>query len=125
VEDQPDVNTSLIAGRVTTSQGAILMGNQPNDTQVRVNIGTIATGARVNISFQLRVNGTLVAPSIVNQAVLTLRDQRTGGQLHIVSDDPDTPQLDDPTKTPVGVFSTRIRPVNNRLYLPLINQTGR
>lgn len=125
VDDQPDGNTTLLDGRVTASQGTILTGNQPGHTQVKVNVGTIAKGARVNISFQLRVNAQVTAPLLTNQALLTLRDQRTGGQLHIVSDDPDTVQLDDPTKTPVGVFSTRIQRISSRLYLPLVTQSGR
>jgi uncharacterized repeat protein (TIGR01451 family) len=98
--DTPDANTSLITGTVETTQGEIVIGNNPGDTTVEIVIGTVPVGASVTITFEVQVNDPLPSgvDQVANQGVFTgsnlTDDTRT--------DDPGTPNLpDDPTITPL------------------------
>ena len=55
-----DSNLSLVAGSVTTSVGSVTTGNTGGDTTVSVNVGTLAAGASVTVTYQAVV-GTLPA----------------------------------------------------------------
>ena len=85
IEDVLDSNTDLISGSVTTSQGNIINGNQPNDTFVEVNVGNLDIAESVIVSFSATINvvpdGQII--DIVNQAVLETDNVGT-----ILSDDP-------------------------------------
>ncbi len=59
--DTPDPHTSLNVGSVTTTQGTIVHGNTIGDTSVQVNIGDIAEGASVTITFQVTIDPNLPA----------------------------------------------------------------
>jgi uncharacterized repeat protein (TIGR01451 family) len=96
--DTPDANTTLVVGSVTTTQGTITSGNTAGDTSVGVNIGTLAAGNSVNITFRVTINNPLPTnvTEVTNQGIVT------GGNIpETPTDDPDTPTPDDPTRTPV------------------------
>jgi len=96
--DTPGGNTALVVGSVTSSQGAVLIGNTAGDTSVSVDVGTVAVGATVTVTFRVTIDNPLpVGVTVVsNQGTVTTNetpDQPT--------DDPDTPADDDPTDTTV------------------------
>lgn len=96
--DTPDANTGLITGTVQTSQGAVTVGNGTNDSQIAVDVGTILTGGSVTISFQVTINNALPAgvTHAENQGLVSGRNIP-----YTVTDDPDTAQTSDPTRTPL------------------------
>jgi len=97
--DTPDANTTLVTGEVETTQGEIVIGNNPGDTTIEIEIGTVAVGASVTITFAVQVNDPLSpnVDQVANQGIFTGDNvDRTP------TDDPDTPDLpDDPTITPL------------------------
>ena len=98
-KDLPDPNTTLIAGSVTASQGAVVQGNGPNDKAVAVAIGALAgEGGALVITYQVRINDPLPSDvlTVANQAIITSNEQPI-----IPSDDPHTHTFDDPTVTHV------------------------
>jgi uncharacterized repeat protein (TIGR01451 family) len=96
--DTPDPNTTLVVGSVSSVPlGTVTTGNTPGDTTVAVDIGDIADGATVTITFRVTVNDPLpgCVAQVSNQGLVnsdTLTDMPT--------DDPDTPAVDDATDTP-------------------------
>ena len=56
--DTPDSNTTLVAGSVQTSVGAVTGGNT-GTPPVTVNIGNIPVGASVMISYKVKINTPL------------------------------------------------------------------
>ncbi|UCE18874.1 MAG: hypothetical protein JSV84_00535, partial [Gemmatimonadota bacterium] len=97
--DTPDVNTSLIVGSVTTTQGSILLGNLPGNTSVWVSIGTINGGGDSDtVTFQVEVNAPLPygTTQVENQG-WGISNQTPEEP----SDDPDTGPAPDPTTTPL------------------------
>ncbi len=96
--DVPDANTTLVAGSVLTTQGTITGGNA-GTPPVTVNVGTIPAGGTVTISFQVKINNPLPlgVTQVANQGIVS------GGNFPSApTDDPKTPQPNDPTVTPVG-----------------------
>jgi uncharacterized repeat protein (TIGR01451 family) len=94
--DNPDSNTTLVAGSVLTSQGTVLAGNNPGDLSVYVTIGSIPASGSVMISFQVQINEPLL-PSVTevsNQGILRCIEVPV-----LLTDDPDTPAAGDPTIT--------------------------
>jgi len=92
--DTPDPNTALVVGSVTTTQGSVTIGNTPGSTTVSVNVGTIAPGATVTITFDVTIDDPL--PPGVN----TISNSGTvsGSNFDSVStDDPSQPGGSDPT----------------------------
>ena len=86
--DTPDSNTTLVAGSVQISRGTITSGNSPGDTEVAIDIGTIAVGERLTASFQVTIHNPL--PLGVTQ----VSNQAQGFSFGVpigVSDDPSTP----------------------------------
>ena len=96
--DTPDVNTTLVTGSVFTSKGSVLEGNTPGDTRLQVCFGTMSPGDEVEIICFVAINDPL-PPSlteVVNQGWVIsneLPPQPT--------DNPETPEEDDPTVTPL------------------------
>ncbi|MCB9436277.1 MAG: DUF11 domain-containing protein [Anaerolineales bacterium] len=98
--DTPGLNTTLVVGSVTTTQGTIVLGNTGGDTSVQVDVGDIPSSFGVAITFQVTIDNPTVPPdvtSIENQGQITA-DSITSQN----TDDPDTPAVDDPTVTPLG-----------------------
>ncbi|WP_154223712.1 isopeptide-forming domain-containing fimbrial protein [Marinicella rhabdoformis] len=96
--DIPDPNGALVVGSVTTTQGTVNTGNTGGDTTVAINIGTVAVGAMITITYDVNINNPLATgvEELVNQALLSsqeLPDEE--------SNDPDTGPDDDPTIVPV------------------------
>ena len=96
--DTPDANTALVAGTVMTTQGAVISGNG-GTPPVSVAIGAIMPGDSVTVSFRITIDDPLAAgvTLLSNQGVVTSNETPA-----VLTDDPDTPDVDDPTDTPVG-----------------------
>lgn len=94
VTDIPDPHGTLIVGSVTTDVGTVITGNTGGDTTVVVNVGTLATGSTVTITYQVLINNPLPAgvDELVNQAEIASREVPD-----FDSNDPSTPDPDDPT----------------------------
>jgi uncharacterized repeat protein (TIGR01451 family) len=98
--DSPDGNTTLVFGSVQTSQGTVTTGNDPGDTAVVVDIGSISGGGSVVlISFQVTINDPLPGgvTQVANQGSISSNELPS-----FLTDDPDTPVPADPTITPVA-----------------------
>lgn len=97
--DTLDVNTALVTGSVTTTQGTVTSGNGERDTEVVVEIGSIANGDSVTILFGAVVNDPLPegGTQLTNQGSV-------GGSnfAAVMTDDPDTEPDGDSTVTPIA-----------------------
>lgn len=97
--DNPDRNTTLETGSVTTTQGAITSGNRVGDTQVSVAIGAIAALEQVTVTLRVRIND----PFPAGATAITNRGAISGSNvLALFTDDPNTAQSDDATTTVIG-----------------------
>ncbi len=96
-----DGHLTLVAGSVSTSGGSVLTGNAPSDETPSVWIPQLAPGASVTVTFETIAGQVLAAhlSEVVSSAQVTGMDIETEP-----SDDPDTPEDDDPTRTPVGAL---------------------
>jgi uncharacterized repeat protein (TIGR01451 family) len=97
--DTPDLNTALVAGSVTTTQGVVTTGNTAGDTEVSVFVGTLASGGgQVTITFRVTIDDPFPAGVLVvlNQGLVT-----GDGIPDVPTDDPVTPTVGDPTTTEV------------------------
>ncbi len=101
--DTPDANTTLVAGSVTTTQGAVTVGNTGGDTVVEVDLGTLTAGTTATVTFRVTIDDPLPigTSQVANQGLVTSDDDPDGEP----TDDPDTPADDDPTDTPVSDLS--------------------
>ncbi|RIK36263.1 MAG: hypothetical protein DCC55_27805, partial [Chloroflexi bacterium] len=96
--DSLDENTVLVAGSVQTSQGAVRQGNGPGDTNVQIAVGNLARNATATFSFQ----ATITDPLPAGVATVSNQARVTGSNFSpVLSDDPATDALDDPTVTAV------------------------
>ncbi|MCP4542818.1 MAG: DUF2341 domain-containing protein [Chloroflexi bacterium] len=96
-DDTPDPNTDLVVGSVQTSQGTVTSGNNPGDTSVSVDVGTIpGGGASVNVSFRVVITNPLPlgVTQVSNQGVISSTELPPEP-----TDDPGTPEDDDETET--------------------------
>ena len=92
-----DPASRLVPGSVVTSQGTVLEGNGAGHTRARVSIGTL-TANPVAIRFDVVVSDPV--PGTVSE--LSSQGNLTGQNFPLlVTDDPDTPALSDPTVTPL------------------------
>ena len=98
-DDRPDSNTALVVGSALANPGTVITGNTTGDTSVRASLGTIPPGGKVRVRFAVRINNPLPAgvTQLANQGFVS------SNELPVVpSDDPSTPQANDPSVTPVG-----------------------
>lgn len=101
-------NTSLSVGSVTTTQGTVTTGNGGGDTSVAVNVGSIADGASVTITFDVVIANPL--PAGITQILCqgTISSTTLGSGL---TDDPTPGGVSDPTAIPVagtpGITATK------------------
>ncbi len=89
-----DPDVSLVVGSVTTTQGTVTTGDAAGDGSVAVNIGTIADGGSVTITFDVVIKSPLPA------GVTQISDQGkvTSSSLsNLLTDDPSQPGAADPT----------------------------
>ncbi|MBW3565636.1 MAG: DUF11 domain-containing protein [Acidobacteria bacterium] len=107
--DDPDPNTTIVAGSVTTTLGTVTSGNSSGDSTVVVSIGNMAPGAAVTVTFEARVNDATPDSVFVisNQAVVT-----GNGFPPTLSDDPATVPTSDPTE--LGFALERRRGIRHR-----------
>jgi uncharacterized repeat protein (TIGR01451 family) len=96
--DTPDANTALVVGSVTTTQGAVTVGNTAGDTTVGVSIGTLAAAGSVTMTFDVVVDSPFPTgtTTVANQGLVT-----GDGGISVPTDDPGTGTPNDPTVTPV------------------------
>ena len=100
--DTPDLHTTLLP-TVESSQGAIISGNGGGDTEVVVALGNLAgNGAAATIRFRVQVQTPLPlqVTAVQNQGMVSSSDF---GELP--TDDPDTGESDDATRTPLRAFA--------------------
>jgi uncharacterized repeat protein (TIGR01451 family) len=93
--DTPDLNTTLVNGSVTTTDGFASKGNITGNS-VEVLIGTIAPNTEVTITFEVTVNKPLWERQVANQSVVSGVNFES-----LKSDDPDTRKVGDPTVTQI------------------------
>src|SRR5262249_46637541 len=98
--DIPDARTALVSGTVVTSAGTVIFGNVAGDSQVQVSTGTLAGGQNTTVAFT--VGGRSPLPfgvvALSNQGTVT-----STGQPALLTDDPRTAAVGDPTVTPLAV----------------------
>jgi fimbrial isopeptide formation D2 family protein/uncharacterized repeat protein (TIGR01451 family) len=63
-----DANLTLVPGTVTSTAGTVTVGNGPTDTTVVVDVGDLARGENVTISFTALVNPDLPAGVLVTNS---------------------------------------------------------
>ncbi|MEM1056355.1 MAG: T9SS type A sorting domain-containing protein [Bacteroidota bacterium] len=97
--DTPGANTTLVAGSVTTTAGSVVTGNTSGDTSVEVNAGILGPDATVTVTFDVLV--TEEPPPGVEE--VCNQGSATDGETTILSDDPDTPEANDPTCTTLDI----------------------
>jgi uncharacterized repeat protein (TIGR01451 family) len=98
--DTPDINTSLVVGSVYISgypSAYVTSGNDPGDTMVGVSIGDLTAGATVQITFLVTI-GSDGFTTVANQGTVAGTNFTT-----VLTDDPDTTALGDPTITLVTI----------------------
>ena len=97
--DVPDSNTTLVAGSVQTSRGVVTIGNGAGDGSVSIAVGSVTAGNPVTITFRVTIN----TPLPVGVSQVTNQASVTSAELPLVlTDDPSTPALSDPTITVVA-----------------------
>jgi uncharacterized repeat protein (TIGR01451 family) len=103
-----DPHETLVAGSVTTDHGAVTTGNAPADTTVVVAIGDLPPGQVATISFACKIaSGLPLGTTVLSAQALT-----TGTNIPSdASDDPTTPQVDDPASAQVTVTAGPPQPI--------------
>lgn len=93
--DMLDVNTSLVVGSVTTTQGTVVVGNSAGDTSVAVDVGTLGgLGGAATLVFR----ATLADPFPSGVLSITNQGSVVGTNVSVVlTDDPATTPGPDPT----------------------------
>ena len=103
--DTLPIQTTYVAASLTSSQGAV---NDLAAPELAVDLGTLAAGATVTITFQVTVNGGTPAGTIISNQGLVDSDQTVPEPTDVDGVDSNG---DQPTDIPVGGVS----PVNNAL----------
>jgi len=115
-----DPHLHLVPGSVSASAGTITSGNGPSDTSFEVDLGSLAPGATVSITFDAVIDPATTAKSVATQVF----SAGTNFPLD-ASDDPGTPAPDDPTVTRLFVpFVTEIPTLNAFGLLALVFSLG-
>ena len=98
LNDTPDLESPLVTGSVTTTQGLVLSGNSPGQGSVAVAVGVIPAGASVTTTFTVDIVDPIGAGvvQLVNQGTVS------SDQLPVLpTDDPGVPGDSDPTVTTI------------------------
>jgi uncharacterized repeat protein (TIGR01451 family) len=95
--DSPGVSTRLVNGSVTSSAGNITEGNGTGDSQISINLASVAPQTQVTIMFEVDVIEALELFS--NQGSIGW-NLSTLERFTLLTDDPDVPGFQDPTVTP-------------------------
>jgi uncharacterized repeat protein (TIGR01451 family) len=104
-------NTSLVIGSVTSNNGSIVEGNTLGDTEVLVDIPTLAAnGGSVTITFEVQLDD----PLYLSSGMISCQSLLTGFNFDdILSDDPNVGGSEDPTLAPVMITLTNQTDINN------------
>ncbi|MDX1998697.1 MAG: IPTL-CTERM sorting domain-containing protein, partial [Thermoanaerobaculia bacterium] len=88
----------LVADQVLTPIGTVLSGQHPDDTEVTIEIPSIAAGESIDLTFEVEVFDPIPEglDELVCQGTLLASNHRP-----VPTDDPETPLRDDPTRTPL------------------------
>ena len=99
-QDDLDPNSTMVAGTLQTSQGDIISGALGSDRRVTVDLGAVAGGQVVEISFRVAVAAQLPGnvSAVTNQGVVL-----NESNFVLYTDDPDTPAQGDATQTALTV----------------------
>jgi len=103
INDTPDAIGDLQPGSVSASAGgSVLTGNAPGDTAIEVAFPQVDPGQTLTVSYDLQVpfpypDGLTAPEQLVNQA-----SADSSSLPGLVSDDPATPDPNDPTVVPVA-----------------------
>ncbi len=101
---EADARTQLSVGTVTTTQGTVLTGNGPGDTSPKVLLGTIPPGEVAVVTFDVQIADPF---PFFSEGEVACQGRLVGANFpQLLSDDPDTPEPDDPTRTPVEIGTT-------------------
>jgi len=110
-----DPHLQLLPESIVTTDGTVTPPHAPTDPIVT--LPTLAPGAAVTITFRAQVVGTL-PPSL---RFLSTQGYVTGADLSALpTDDPDTPEPDDPTLTPLRPQGPAVREVPTLSGLGLV-----
>ena len=92
--DAIPANTSLEAGSVATTQGTVV-----SEDPIEVDLGQLTTTTAASVSFRVRIDDPVPAGigEIVNQGTVS-----SAGLADFSTDDPDTAELGDATRTPLA-----------------------
>ncbi len=104
--DTPGANTTLDdSGTVTTTLGTVTSGNAVGDASVAVDVGTVAVGVSVTITFRVTIDNPLPpgVTSVSNQGTVTTNETPDEP-----TDDPDTVSDEDETVTQIALLSNSI-----------------
>lgn len=106
--DAPGAGSSLVAGSVTATQGAVISGNASGDQSLEAEVGTINSGAGiVIIAFEV----TIKSPDAVEEIVSEVCNQGTvsgSNFADVTTDDPDTGTPGDATCTSLATGAITI-----------------
>jgi uncharacterized repeat protein (TIGR01451 family) len=101
IMDTLSVHTQLVSGSVTTTLGAVSVGNRVSDTSVLVSVPILNNDiGPVVITYDAQIKSTIdptVITQIAHQPVMTYRATRSRTTAMIQSDDPNTIVSFDPT----------------------------
>ncbi|HET9210140.1 MAG TPA: hypothetical protein VFR03_07070 [Thermoanaerobaculia bacterium] len=91
-------STVFQAGTVIASMGSVVTGNGPSDASVKVDFGDLDAGSTATVTYRVTVPASLDAAvtEIVSQGGVL-----GGNAAAVLTDDPATPAVLDPTVTPV------------------------
>lgn len=113
----PDAPSTLIPSATTTTSGLITVGTLPGEVEVAVTVPALAPGGTVIVTFQATVIDATMQPELSVQALVTSTE--IPSQL---SDDPDTIEADDPTRTPLDTDVIVDPP--SVLEIPTLDEVG-
>ena len=93
----PDPKTPLQTGSVTTDSGSVVSGNAGGDLTVEVSMGDLGGGQTAEMRFEVRVPD----PFPPGPAEVAIQGLVTGIGVKLLTDDPGTVAVGDPTRTTV------------------------
>ncbi|MBX9699469.1 MAG: isopeptide-forming domain-containing fimbrial protein, partial [Acetobacteraceae bacterium] len=73
-----DPNLDLVAGTVTTTLGTIVLGNAPGDTTIRIELGTLALGDSITITYGALVLATTPPGTTLTNSATAAWDSNPG-----------------------------------------------
>lgn len=128
-EDTLPADVELLASTLSASAGSFTADTSSTPARIVGDIGTLGPGEEVVVGFRVVVSIDSTASELVNQCTVTIGNPDVGGRNSIVSDDPDTNEGDDATRT-IIVVPTSLENGNepgpveleHQFFLPAIEQ---